>query len=261
MCWSRVSCSRYSKVVACHRTATPLSRTKTFNASPALRRGYRHPQRRWRWRRSGAARPASGHESNFRGPRYVRREEEDRELRRSQGERRRGRFSRANDRERGREETRAHGRRQLVMFSRRSRLYECSILNSGWTHGQTYCAKRTFWYFHCIALTASGRVRFLSFSLYFSFLFFFYVVLTTNSSSLCLSSFFLSPFLLSDSILAPSSSGSMGTGGRKTPTHSLLCVRRGAIRWDGGNGISLFTKDCRCYICIYVCICIPRTLL
>lgn len=153
MCWCRAPCSRYSKVAACRRTATPLSRTKTFDESGSpMRMSPATTEVAAVTVAAAAARRASGHEPNFRGPRCVRREEEGQESRRPSGKM----FFSSGERER--EGIRAR-RRQRVMFSRRSRPRECSILNSGRTRGQTYCAKRTLWYFRCIArVTASGRV-------------------------------------------------------------------------------------------------------
>lgn len=78
----RAPCSRYSKVAACHRTVTPLSRTKTFDESGSPTR---MSPAATAVVAATAARRASGHEPNFRGPRCVRREEEGRESRRPSG--------------------------------------------------------------------------------------------------------------------------------------------------------------------------------
>lgn len=118
MCRCCAPCSRYSKIAACHCTATPLSRTKTFDESGSPTR--MSPA-------ATAARRASGHEPNFRDPRCVRREEEGQEPRRPSGKKEL--FFSSGEREK----ELVHGRRQRVMFSRRSRPRECSILNSGRT--------------------------------------------------------------------------------------------------------------------------------
>lgn len=119
---------------------TPLSRTKTFDESGS-------PARMSSAATATAARRTSGHEPNFRGPSEAKRGREDRESCDAAAKRKEEDVflerERSGEKEREREGTRARSTSTRHVFATKPSARECSILNSGRTRGQTYCAKRT----------------------------------------------------------------------------------------------------------------------
>lgn len=125
-----VSCCRYSKIAACHCTATPLSRTKTFDESGS-------PTRMSLAATATATRRASGHEPNFRDPRCA---SEERKKARNDGQAERRCFSRAG-KERG---TRARPTSARDVFATEPAARVFYIKLRANARGQlSYCAKRT----------------------------------------------------------------------------------------------------------------------
>lgn len=223
---------RYSKITTCHRKQRTHCHGQRLSTSPALNLAD--------VTRSGVTIcRASGHEPNFRGPHCAcpsNQKEEKKEGRESQRLRGKETFflsrlkqrSGVNVRQRG-ERKRAEGGREIrtrstsaMMFLRRNRpgVFYIKL----WTDSGRPIAKRTLWYFRCIArVTASGRMfsaeMLVSLSI-FQALFLchssYHLVVIPSLSSLL--------YLLSLSPIRPSFSGLTGADGffsrPETPTHS-----------------------------------------